>query len=193
MLGGHELFKPAADGLDLDPAGDVCGEGVSEQVAGGFEGDAAGTEVEHLFFIDRADRRAVRTFDVVGINLKGRLRINHRIVAQQQRFAGLLGIGLLGIGLTNEDFALEDGGRFPVQHVLVQLVARTVRGGVVEVRVIVHVLIAADQDQAVERGFAADCSAECTFRSLRVIRLPNDAECDTKSAPRSSSTCIVAR
>ena len=93
----------------------------------------------------------MRAFHVVGVNLQGRHGVHHRIVAEQQRLLVCLE-SVFCASLADEDLALEHAGRFAAQHVLVKLVARAVRGGVIEQRVVVHVLLAAEKHQAVERG-----------------------------------------
>ena len=67
---------------------------------------------------------------------------------------GLLGVGLLGV-LADEDLAVEDAVGLAVEDALVQLVAGAVRLGVVDDRVVVDVLRAVGQVEAVERALAA--------------------------------------
>ena len=66
----------------------------------------------------------------------------------------LLGVGLLGV-LTDQDLAVENRAGAARQNALVQLVAGGVRLGVIDGGVIIDVLLARDQIQAVERAFAA--------------------------------------
>jgi len=88
------------------------------------------------------------------VDFQGRLRVDHGVVAEQQRFAVCLA-SVFWAGWPYQDLAFEDGGGLFVQHVLVELVARAVGGRVIEDRVVVHVLLAVDQDQPVERGLCA--------------------------------------
>ncbi len=158
-LGGHEILDAGADGGDLDAAGDVGGEGVGHEVAGLGEREAARDEVEDGVFVDWAGGAAVGAFDVVGVNLKGGLGVHEDFVGEQERFAGLLGVGFLGVFL-DEDFAFEDGHGFVGEDVLVKFVAGAVAFFVLKQGVIVDVLVAAGVDEAVERGFGALAAEE---------------------------------
>ena len=112
--------------------------------------DAARPQIEQHVLVHRPGRAAVGALDVIGVNLQRGLAVHGRVVAQQQRLAGLLRVRLLR-ELADEDFAFEHAAGFVGQHVLVQLVAGAIGGGVVEQRVIVAVLLAAEDDQPVER------------------------------------------
>ena len=128
-----------AERLDLDAADDVVGEGEGQQAAGLVQADAARAQVEDRFVVELADRGAVRAFHVVGEDLQLRLGVDGRVVGQQQRLVGLLGVGLLGV-LADEDLAVEDAAGLAVEDALVQLVAGAVRLGVVDDRVVVDEL-----------------------------------------------------
>src|SRR5688500_5794274 len=80
VLGSHVILDAPTDGVHLDPSGDVGGEGVGEEVAGGFHADAAGAEVEQHVLVDRAGRAAVGALDVVGVDLQRRLAVHVRII-----------------------------------------------------------------------------------------------------------------
>ena len=112
------------------------------------------TQVEDRLAVKLADGGAVRAFDVVGENLELRLGVDGRVVGQEQRLVGLLGVGLLGV-LADEDLAVEDAVGLAVEDALVKLVTGAVRHGVVDAGVVVDVLLAVGHIKAVERAFAA--------------------------------------
>ena len=141
---------------------------------GRFQADAAGAEIEDHFFIHRAGGRAVRAFHVVGVNLQRRLAVHLRIVAEQQRFAGLLGIGLLR-DLADEDFALEDAGGFAASTCLYSSWLGQFGWRVIEQRVVVAVLSPSRMTRPLSVA-SAPSPARTTFRSLRVSLPPRDAE-----------------
>ena len=72
--------------------------------------DAARAQVEHRVLVELADRRAVRALHVVGEDLELRLRVDLRVVGQQQRLVRLLRVGLLRV-LADDDLAVEDRAR----------------------------------------------------------------------------------
>ena len=70
--------------------------------------EAARAQVEDRVLVELADRRAVRALHVVGEDLELRLGVDRRVVGQQQRPVGLLGVGLLRV-VPDDDLAVEDG------------------------------------------------------------------------------------
>ena len=97
---------------------------------------AARPQVEQRLVVELADRGAVRALDVVGEDLELRLGVDLRVVREQQRPVGLLGVGLLRVG-PDDDLAVEDAARAIVQDALVDLAAAAVRLRVVDRRVVV--------------------------------------------------------
>src|SRR5262249_17054154 len=87
-------------------------------------------------------------------NLKLGLGVDHRVVGEQQRLIGLLGVGLLGIG-PHIDFAVKDRTGFAVQDSLIQFVARATRHPVVDEGSVMDNLLTARCIEAVERAFPA--------------------------------------
>ena len=108
------------------------------------------------FFVELANGGAMGAADVVGEDFQLRLGVNDGVLGQQQRLVGLLGIGLLGI-LADEDLAVEDAVSAIAEDALVNLMARTVRLGVIDDGEVIDVLLAAglttDQGQRVEHGW----------------------------------------
>lgn len=141
-------------------------------MAGGLEADAAGAEVEEHVLIDGAGGGAVGAFDVVGVNLERGLGVHGGVVAEQEGFAGLFGVGFLSRA-ADEDFALEYAGGFVGQDVLVKLVAGTIRAGVIEQGVVVAVLGIIQDHQAVQRGIcvlAAHANGQVVARQFAAER-----------------------
>jgi hypothetical protein len=91
----------------------------------------------------------VGALHVVGVDLELRPGLGQRARRQQQVRVRLLGVGLLG-PLADDDATVEHAARAAIEDRLVQLAAVAVRLRVVEQGVVVDVLRAADQDQAVE-------------------------------------------
>ena len=96
----------------------------------------------------------MRAFHVVSVDFKLRLGVDDGVFRKQQVLVALLRICLLGV-LADDDLAVEDSGRGAVEHALIKLAAGAVRLGVVDGRVTVHVLAAADHVKAVKRAFGA--------------------------------------
>ena len=115
---------------------------------------AARLQVEHRLFIQLPHRRAVRALHVVRENLELRVRVDRRVVREQQGAVGLLGVGLLRVD-ADDDAAVEHGLRLAGQDALVQLVAGAMRHGVVERRVRIEQALAVGQVDAVHRAVRA--------------------------------------
>ena len=81
----------------LDPVQDVAGKRVNQHDARRPVVDAARAQVEHRVLVELTDRRPVRALHVVGEDLELRLGVDLRLVAQEQRPVGLLGVGLLRV------------------------------------------------------------------------------------------------
>ena len=96
----------------------------------------------------------MRALHVVGEDLELRLRVDRRVVGQQQRPVGLLGVGLLRV-LADDDLAVEHRARLAAEDALVDLVARAVRLRVVDRRVVVDQALAVGEIEAVQRALGA--------------------------------------
>ena len=122
-----------------DVAQHLGGKGMEQQVAGLVARQAARLQVEQRVFVELADGGAVGALHVVGEDLELRVGVDLRVVREQQRPIGLLGVGLLRVG-THEDAAVEHRLRLAGQDALVELVAGAVRRGVVDRGVVVDEL-----------------------------------------------------
>src|SRR6185369_12869122 len=107
QLTQHYLIQLRSNRVDLDLADDFLGKTVSQQTAAQFGIDSARLQVEQLFLVDLSDRRAVRALHIVGVNLQLRLRVDARLLRQQQVLVRLHRIGLL-CALTHEDLAVKN-------------------------------------------------------------------------------------
>src|SRR5882724_635216 len=95
------------------------------------------------------NRRAACALDVVGEDLELRLRVDGRIVGQEQHLVRLLGVGLLGV-FADKDLAVEDAVSAIAEDALVNLMARTVRLGVIDDGEVIDVLLAIGQVEAID-------------------------------------------
>ncbi len=82
--------------------------------------DAAGAQIEQRILVEIADSGAVRAFDIVGEDFELGLGVDGGAVAQEQRAAGLLGVGFLR-ALADADGAEESAVRPLVEHAFEQL------------------------------------------------------------------------
>src|SRR5882757_7576192 len=92
----ENAFQRICQRFHLDAVDNVLGEGVDQEVPRVDFRDAARLKVKQHLAIELADGSAVGAADVVRPDLQLRLGIDSRIVAEDQIFVGLLGIGLLG-------------------------------------------------------------------------------------------------
>ncbi len=145
VLRSHEILDASTDRGDFDAPGNVGGKCVCHEVACLVEAEAAGNEIEDGVFIDGADGGTMGAFDVVGVDFEGGLGVHEGGVGEEERFAGLLGIGFLGIFL-HEYFALEHAGGMAVEDMFVEFVTGAVGFFVVEESVVVDVLFTMGKD-----------------------------------------------
>ena len=94
------------------------------------------------------------TLDVVGKDLQLRLGVDHGVLGQQQVLVGLLGVRLLSV-LVHVDLAVENPLRSAGEDAFVELAAAAVRLLVVDPGVVVGVLAAVQQVEAIEGAIAA--------------------------------------
>src|ERR1035437_1985426 len=144
-------FQRIAQRLYFDAIHHILRESVSQQAGGLAFADAARLQVEERFAVELADGGAMGAAHIVGEDLQLGFGIHHGVVGEDQVLVSLLGIGLLGV-LADDDFAVEDGVRLAVEDALVELVAGAVRHGVADHRMIIDVLRAVDDVEAVQRG-----------------------------------------
>ena len=145
---------------------------MDEEAPGLGEADAAGAHVEQHALVELADRRAVLALHVVGEDLELGLRVDERLLREEEVLVLLDGVGLLRAG-ADDDAAVEDRAGAAVEHALVELAARAVRLRVVDGRVVVHVLLARDLVEAEERAvgaFAAEADAQVVPREAGAER-----------------------
>src|ERR1035437_4344360 len=147
-------FQRIAQRLYFDAIHHILRESVSQQAAGLAFADAARLQVEERFAVELADGGAMGAAHIVGEDLQLGFGIHHGVVGEDQVLVGLLGIGLLCV-LADDDFAVEDGVGLAVENALVEFVAGAVRLGVLDDRMIVDVLRAVDDVEAVQGGVGA--------------------------------------
>src|SRR5437867_5637195 len=149
--GDHGQVDLALDRFGLDSSDDIAPERIYQEIAGRLQADAAGTQVEKGILIETADGGAMVALHIVGANFQLRLGVDHRAIREQQILVGLPGVGLLRVR-AHEDPAIEDPARPSVEDALVELAAGTVWPGVVDARVVVHMLSAGSKVEAVEHA-----------------------------------------
>ena len=93
-------------------------------------------------------------FHVVGVDLQLRLGIDLGVVGKQQVAVGLLRVRLLRI-LVDDDASVEDAVGVAVENAVVELPAAAMRAGVLDEHVVIHMLPAAGDEQAVDQALAA--------------------------------------
>ena len=76
------------------------------------------------------------------------------LIGKQQVAIGLLGVGLLRV-LVDDDAAVKDAVRAAVENAVVELAAAAVRAGVLDQHVVVEMLAAVADEQAVDQALAA--------------------------------------
>src|SRR6185503_16506955 len=140
--------------VDLDGLECVGGERVGEQPPRVLGAHAAALHVEERLLVDLPHRRAVRALHVVGEDLELRLRVDVGGLGEQQRLARLLAVRLLR-DRVHVHLAVEHAMRAPVEDALVQLAAEAIRLRVNYKRLVIAVLLAIQEIQAVERDAAA--------------------------------------
>ena len=91
---------------------------------------------------------------VVGVDFQLRLRVDRRALGEQQVLVALDGVRLLRLG-TDDDAPVEDALALAVEDPFVKFVAVRVRPGVIERSVVVDVLPAACDVEAVQRALGA--------------------------------------
>ena len=91
----HELVNHRARRFALDALDDFAGEGVDQHLPRRVHADASRAQIKNALVIQLADGRAVRAFNVVGIDFQLRFRVGRRIVGKQKVFIRLLRIGFL--------------------------------------------------------------------------------------------------
>ena len=111
----------------------------------------------------------MRALHVVRKDLELRLGVDLRPLGQQQRVVGLLAIRLLRFGM-DVHLAIEDAVRRAVEDALVQLPAVAVGLHMFDARLVVDVLVAVAEVEAVQRGtaaFAAQLGVDVRARERR--------------------------
>src|SRR5205085_11971168 len=139
------------DGFDLELLDQLFGETISQQVAREFHVQSATQEIEQLFLFELPDGRAVRTFHIVGENLKLWLCIYARLCREQQVLVRLLRVRLLRIAV-DEDLAVEASARLAIKDALIKLAACALRSVVMNERVRVRMLTSAAEIETINRA-----------------------------------------
>src|SRR5262245_42550086 len=124
---------------ELDPVEHVLEEPAHDQPLRLRASEAARHQVEELFAVDLAERRAVRAADVVRHDLEPGDRVRVRLVGEQQVAVLLVGVRLLR-ALLDADHPAPDRARVLTERALEGEVALGARCDVLLERVVVEVL-----------------------------------------------------
>ena len=116
--------------------------------------DSARAQVEESFLVNLPDSCSMRTLHVIRMNLQLRLRVDLRIVGEEQIAVGLFGIGLLCV-FVHDDPAVKDTMSMIVQDSVIKLPAAAVRAGMLDQHVIIDVLMVRAEEQAVDQALAS--------------------------------------
>src|SRR5215471_2999923 len=125
------------------------GKGKEQELACRELVDSAGAQIEERVLFNLADGRSMRTLYVVGIDLQLRLGVDLCVVREQQVAIRLLGVGLLRI-FVNDDAAVKHAMRVAVEDAVIKLAAATVWAGMLYQHVIVQVLLAIPDKEAID-------------------------------------------
>ena len=129
---------------------ELAAEGIEKQRLGRRIRQTARLKIKDLVFGEAAAGRAVTAGDIVGEDLKLRLRVHRHHVGEQQRLAEHLAVGLLG-ARGNMDLALEDADRFVVENVAEGLAALAARRAMLHEKRRIRMFLAAQKRHAAQR------------------------------------------
>ena len=131
----------------------LAGEGDEQELARGHLVDAARAQVEQGVPLDLADGGPVGALHVVSVDLQLRLGVDLRVIGKQQVAVGLLGVGFLRI-LVHDDAAVEDAVCVAIEDPVVELPAAAARTGMFYQHVVVQVLVAIADEEAINQALA---------------------------------------
>ena len=131
-----------------------AGESQQEKPACGEFIDAPRLQIEKRVLFDLANRSAVGTLHVIGINFKLRFGIDLRIVREQEIAVRLLGVSLLRI-FVDHDATVENAVRMPIQNSVVKLPAAAVWFHMFNVHVVIEMLPALAYEQTIDQALSA--------------------------------------
>jgi hypothetical protein len=144
--------------LVIEALNDLVQEAADDEALGGWDRNAAGTEIKKLIRVDLAGGGTVRATDVVGENFKAGHRVGFGIVAQEKIAHFLIGVGEMGVRL-DPDKAAERGAGAIVERVFVKEIARGMRRNVILQCARIKLLSAVcdrNCEQVAESAFAAE-------------------------------------
>jgi hypothetical protein len=125
-LGFDQLAKCVMNRFVFEPREHFFEESKGEQLVGRCFRDSAGLQIKFLLGIDARGRGAVRTPDVVGLDLETRQRVRFRIITQHQIPVALVRISLLRIGIDDNQPRKNRAG-ISMQRVFVEEIRLRVR------------------------------------------------------------------
>ena len=116
--------------------------------------DATLLHIEESSIVELTNCRAMRTFHVVGINLKHRLGVHASRLGHAKVLVGFLRSSLL-CAVAHQHTTSKSTNRMAVEHILVELMRIAMTNLVVNERVVVYVLRFVGNDTAVAPAFGS--------------------------------------
>ena len=138
-LSVHQRFQLVFQSLDVNALDDIAGERKRKDIPRHHLADTTRAQIENLLVVQLSNGSTMRALDIVGEDLQLRLRIDRRIISQEQSLVCLLGVRFLGV-FSDKNLAVENSLRLSVEDRLVQLMACTMRPGMVDQRVVIDQL-----------------------------------------------------
>ncbi len=132
----------------------LAGESHQQQLSRGDFINATRAQIKQRILFNLADGRAVRALHVVGVNFELRLGVDLRVVGEQQVAIGLLGVGLLRV-FVDDDASVKNAVGMIVENAVVELTAAAVRAGVLDQHVVIEMLAAVADEQAIDQALSA--------------------------------------
>ena len=144
----------AADRLYRNLLDDFAGKAPDQDLPGIHAAESPGAEVEECVLVQPADGRPVGALHVVGVDLEPGTGVDHGLPRKEQVAVRLGRVGP-DRARRHHHLAVEHGARLVGEHVLEELAARGVPGGVDDEGVLVGLRVLHPQEETVEFHLAA--------------------------------------
>ena len=168
----YHVVDAVVDAFNLDVIAYLRCESVHQEHSRVGFLDAALAHVEHRILVELSGGCAVRTFHVVGINLKERHGVDLRLVGEDDVAVVLIGIGLLSVW-RHHNMTVEHCRSLVVKDALELLVAAAVRHVMVDFHQVFDVLFLVEEIQTVNlqvSALAVEVNVDVVFHKTSVKR-----------------------
>jgi hypothetical protein len=136
----YEVVQAVAEGFELHVVDDLVDEGVLQQHFGFLQRNATLAHIEEGSIVELTNGRTVRTFHVIGINLKHRLGVHTSLLGSREILIGHLRGGLLSAMLYQYTTSKGSHGLI-VEHIFVEFIRATMGNLVRNQCVVIDVLL----------------------------------------------------